>query len=154
MTAVEKSVEQLACFNFNLIESVCLRMVLIGQSSDLQHVLVPGELLSPSSLDAIDEVVGVGEEGAAASSSSAAAAADSDDSLLQSVSVPLVESIDEALVPDIIAGTAGASSVFQSAWVAPSSTPYDMNACSASSSSATDARLTFSPQFFFFFCLV
>ncbi|XP_023819026.1 baculoviral IAP repeat-containing protein 6 isoform X2 [Oryzias latipes] len=79
----------------------------------LQDIMA-GELLTPSSLDAIDEVVGVGEEAAAASSSSSSsAAADSDESLLQSV--PLVESIDEALVPDIIAGTAGASSVFQSA---------------------------------------
>lgn len=37
--------------------------------------------------------------------SSASAAADSDDSLSQPSSIALVESIDEALVPDIIAGT-------------------------------------------------
>lgn len=37
--------------------------------------------------------------------SCASAAADSDDSLSQPSSIALVESIDEALVPDIIAGT-------------------------------------------------
>lgn len=76
----------------------------------------PGELLSPGSLDVMDEVA-VGEEAGASSSS---AGADSDDSLPQAAPIPLVESIDEALVPDIIAGTTGTSSVFQSAWVAPS----------------------------------
>jgi len=65
----------------------------------------------------MDEVVVVGEEAGASSST---AGADSDDSLPQSAPIPLVESIDEALVPDIIAGTTGTSSVFQSAWVAPS----------------------------------
>lgn len=72
-----------------------------------------GELLSPVSLDGIDEVVVAEEAGA----SSSAAGADSDDSLPQPPTIPLVESIDEGLVPDIIAGTAGTSSVFQSAWV-------------------------------------
>lgn len=75
---------------------------------------IPGELLSPASLDAMDEVVVVCEEAGASSSS---AVADSEDSLSQPASIPLVESIDEALVPDIIAGTTGTSSEFQSAWV-------------------------------------
>ncbi|KAM9726353.1 LOW QUALITY PROTEIN: dual E2 ubiquitin-conjugating enzyme/E3 ubiquitin-protein ligase BIRC6 [Menidia menidia] len=66
----------------------------------LQDILA-GELLSPGSLDAMDEVGGGEEAGA---SSSSAAGADSDDSLPQAASIPLVESIDEALVPDIIAG--------------------------------------------------
>lgn len=60
----------------------------------------------------MDEVAGAEDAGASSSS----AGADSDDSLPQPAAVPLVESIDEALVPDIIAGTAGGSSVFQSAW--------------------------------------
>lgn len=72
-----------------------------------------GELLSPVSLDGLDEVVAAEEAGA----SSSAVGADSDDSLPQPPTIPLVESIDEGLVPDIIAGTAGTSSVFQSAWV-------------------------------------
>ncbi|XP_061601104.1 baculoviral IAP repeat-containing protein 6 isoform X2 [Cololabis saira] len=76
----------------------------------LQDILA-GELLSPGSLDSMEDVVG-DEAGA---SSSSAAAADPDDALLQPAPVPLVESIDEALVPDIIAGTAGTSSLFQSA---------------------------------------
>lgn len=61
----------------------------------------------------MDEVVVAEEAGA----SSSAVGADSDDSLAQPPTIPLVESIDEGLVPDIIAGTAGTSSVFQSAWV-------------------------------------
>ncbi|XP_063347269.1 baculoviral IAP repeat-containing protein 6 isoform X5 [Pelmatolapia mariae] len=76
----------------------------------LQDILA-GELLSPGSLDVMDEVV-VGEE---AGTSSSSAGADSEDSLSQPAPIPLVESIDEALVPDIIAGTTGTSSVFQSA---------------------------------------
>lgn len=80
----------------------------------LEHVFFSGELLSPGSLDVMDEVV-VGEE---AGTSSSSAGADSEDSLSQTAPIPLVESIDEALVPDIIAGTTGTSSVFQSAWVA------------------------------------
>lgn len=56
--------------------------------------------------------VAVGEEAGASSSS---AGADSDDALPQPAPIPLVESIDEALVPDIIAGTTGTPSVFQSA---------------------------------------
>lgn len=59
----------------------------------------PGEQLSSVPLDVMEEVVV--EPGA----SSASAAADSDDSLSQPSSIALVESIDEALVPDIIAGT-------------------------------------------------
>lgn len=61
----------------------------------------------------MDEVVVAEEAGA----SSSTAGADSDDSLPQPPTIPLVESIDEGLVPDIIAGTTGTSSVFQSAWV-------------------------------------
>ncbi|XP_032409947.1 baculoviral IAP repeat-containing protein 6 isoform X3 [Xiphophorus hellerii] len=76
----------------------------------LQDILA-GELMSPGSLDAMEEVV-VGEEAGASSSS---AVADSDDSLAQPSTIPLVETIDEALVPDIIAGTTGTSTVFQSA---------------------------------------
>lgn len=59
----------------------------------------------------MDEVVG--EEAGASSSS---VGADLDDAQPQPAPIPLVESIDEALVPDIIAGAAN-SSVFQSAWV-------------------------------------
>ncbi|KAM4590981.1 dual E2 ubiquitin-conjugating enzyme/E3 ubiquitin-protein ligase BIRC6 [Odontesthes bonariensis] len=73
----------------------------------LQDILA-GELLSPGSLDAMDEVVVVGEEAGASSST---AGADSDDSLPLSASIPLVESIDEALVPDIIAGAPPLSSL-------------------------------------------
>ena len=60
--------------------------------------------MSPVSLDGMDEVVC--EEACASSSS---VGADSDDSLPQPSSIPLVESIDEAMVPDIISGTAGFS---------------------------------------------
>ncbi|KAK5907970.1 hypothetical protein CgunFtcFv8_016068 [Champsocephalus gunnari] len=76
----------------------------------LQDILA-GELLSPGSLDGIDDGA-CGEEAGASSSS---AGADSDDCLPQPPPIPLIESIDEALVPDIIAGTTGASSIFQSA---------------------------------------
>ncbi|KAM3863276.1 dual E2 ubiquitin-conjugating enzyme/E3 ubiquitin-protein ligase BIRC6 [Diretmus argenteus] len=76
----------------------------------LQDILA-GELLSPGSLDVMDEVA-VGEE---AGASSSLAGLDSDDSLPQPAPIPLLESIDEALAPDIIAGTPGTSSVFQSA---------------------------------------
>uniref|UniRef100_A0A3Q3LP29 Dual E2 ubiquitin-conjugating enzyme/E3 ubiquitin-protein ligase BIRC6 n=1 Tax=Mastacembelus armatus TaxID=205130 RepID=A0A3Q3LP29_9TELE len=72
----------------------------------LQDILA-GELLSPGSLDVMDEVV-VGEEAGASPSS---AGADSDDSLPQPTPIPLVESIDEALVPDIIAGAPPLSSL-------------------------------------------
>ncbi|XP_035519765.1 baculoviral IAP repeat-containing protein 6 [Morone saxatilis] len=72
----------------------------------LQDILA-GELLSPGSLDVMDEVA-LGEEAGASSSS---AGADSDDSLPQPAPIPLVESIDEALVPDIIAGAPPLSSL-------------------------------------------
>ncbi|KAM4615408.1 dual E2 ubiquitin-conjugating enzyme/E3 ubiquitin-protein ligase BIRC6 [Polymixia lowei] len=72
----------------------------------LQDILA-GELLSPGSLDAMDEVA-AGEEAGASSSS---AGADSDDSLPQAAPIPLVESIDEALAPDIIAGAPPLSSL-------------------------------------------
>lgn len=84
-----------------------------------------GELLSPGSLDVMDEVAG-GEDAGASSSS---AGADSDDSLPQPAPIPLVESIDEALVPDIISGTTGTSSVFQSAWVAPTTLQHFTHRC-------------------------
>ncbi|KAM4600039.1 dual E2 ubiquitin-conjugating enzyme/E3 ubiquitin-protein ligase BIRC6 isoform 3-T3 [Fundulus diaphanus] len=77
----------------------------------LQDILA-GELMSPGSLDSMEEVVVVGDEAGASSSS---AVPDSDDSLAQPPSIPLVETIDEALVPDIIAGTPATSTVFQSA---------------------------------------
>uniref|UniRef100_A0A3Q3KMW9 Dual E2 ubiquitin-conjugating enzyme/E3 ubiquitin-protein ligase BIRC6 n=1 Tax=Monopterus albus TaxID=43700 RepID=A0A3Q3KMW9_MONAL len=72
----------------------------------LQDILA-GELLSPGSLDIMDEGA-VGDEAGASSSS---AGADSDDSLPQPAPIPLVESIDEALVPDIIAGAPPLSSL-------------------------------------------
>lgn len=58
----------------------------------------------------MDEVVVGGEDTGASSST---AGVDLEDSLPQPPSIPLVESIDEALVPDMIAGTTGTSSVFQ-----------------------------------------
>lgn len=90
-----------------------LHYLQIYERLSVNFIVLPGELLSPGSLDAMDDVA-VGEEAGASSSS---AGADSDDSLPQPAPIPLVESIDEALVPDIIAGTTGTSSVFQSAWV-------------------------------------
>lgn len=71
-------------------------------------LLSPGEQLSSVSLDPMEEVVGV-EAGA----SSASAAPDCDDSLSQPSSIALVESIDEALVPDIIAGATTSKQCFQ-----------------------------------------
>uniref|UniRef100_A0AAX7SCW2 Dual E2 ubiquitin-conjugating enzyme/E3 ubiquitin-protein ligase BIRC6 n=1 Tax=Astatotilapia calliptera TaxID=8154 RepID=A0AAX7SCW2_ASTCA len=72
----------------------------------LQDILA-GELLSPGSLDVMDEVVVCEEAG----TSSSSAGADSEDSLSQPAPIPLVESIDEALVPDIIAGAPPLSSL-------------------------------------------
>ncbi|XP_020337304.1 baculoviral IAP repeat-containing protein 6 isoform X16 [Oncorhynchus kisutch] len=71
----------------------------------LQDILA-GELLSPGSLDGMDEGA-VGEEAGASSS----AGIDSDDSLAQPTPIPLVETIDEALSPDIIAGAPPLSSL-------------------------------------------
>uniref|UniRef100_H3CIY4 Dual E2 ubiquitin-conjugating enzyme/E3 ubiquitin-protein ligase BIRC6 n=1 Tax=Tetraodon nigroviridis TaxID=99883 RepID=H3CIY4_TETNG len=71
----------------------------------LQDILTAGEQLSSVSLDAMEEVVV--EPGA----SSASAAPDCDDSLSQPTPIALVESIDEALVPDIIAGAPPLSSL-------------------------------------------
>ncbi|KAM8852773.1 dual E2 ubiquitin-conjugating enzyme/E3 ubiquitin-protein ligase BIRC6 isoform 1-T1 [Synchiropus picturatus] len=76
----------------------------------LQDIL-SGELLSPGMMDVMDEVA-VGEEVGASCS---LVVTDPEDSLPQPTPIPLVESIDEALVPDIIAGTPGTPSVFQSA---------------------------------------
>ncbi|XP_046884773.1 baculoviral IAP repeat-containing protein 6 isoform X4 [Hypomesus transpacificus] len=75
----------------------------------LQDILA-GELLSPGSLEGMDEGA-LGEEAGASSSS---AGADSDDAMPQPQAVPLVETMDDALGPDIVAGTLG-TSVFQSA---------------------------------------
>lgn len=72
----------------------------------LSRAVLPGELLSPGSLDEVAAAEEVGP-------SSSSLGADSDDSLPQPAAFPLVESIDEALVPDIIAGTTGISSVLQ-----------------------------------------
>ncbi|KAG9344610.1 hypothetical protein JZ751_011282 [Albula glossodonta] len=69
--------------------------------------ILAGELLSPVSLEGMEEGA-VGEE-------AGASAVDSDDSLPQPTPIPLVETMDEALAPDIISGTPGTSSVFQSA---------------------------------------
>lgn len=63
----------------------------------------------------VDGMEGAGADEAGAASSSVMA--DTDDSLLQPTPIPLVETIDEPLGPDIIAGTPGTSSVFQSALV-------------------------------------
>lgn len=76
--------------------------------------LFSGELLSPVCGDGM-EGAGADEAGAASSS----VVVDSDDSLPQPTPIPLVETIDEPLGPDIIAGTPGTSSVFQSALVTP-----------------------------------
>lgn len=96
-------------------------VILISPSTNLvlSCPLSSGELLSPGSLDGMDEGA-VGEEAGASSSS---AGIDSD-SLAQPTPIPLVETIDEALAPDIIAGTPGTSSVFQSALVGQSLTTF------------------------------
>ncbi|XP_061083476.1 baculoviral IAP repeat-containing protein 6 isoform X4 [Conger conger] len=69
--------------------------------------ILAGELLSPVSLEGMEEGA-VGEE-------AGPSAVDSDDSLPQPTPIPLVETMDEALAPDMISGTPGTSSVFQSA---------------------------------------
>ncbi|XP_028844057.1 baculoviral IAP repeat-containing protein 6 isoform X2 [Denticeps clupeoides] len=74
----------------------------------LQDILA-GELLSPMSLEGMEEGA-VGDEAGASSSS-----VDPDDALPQPTPIPLVETIDDTLTPDILAGTPGSSSVFQSA---------------------------------------
>lgn len=55
----------------------------------------------------------VGEEAGASCSS---AVADSDDTLAQPPPIPLVETMDDALVPDMMAGAPGGSAAFQSRW--------------------------------------
>lgn len=92
-------------------QSISLSLDSTSAANTEQSELSAGELLSPASLDGMDEVAIAEEAGA----SSSAAGADSDDSLPQPPTIPLVESIDEGLVPDIIAGTAGTPSVFHSA---------------------------------------
>ncbi|XP_077439054.1 dual E2 ubiquitin-conjugating enzyme/E3 ubiquitin-protein ligase BIRC6 isoform X1 [Vanacampus margaritifer] len=72
----------------------------------LQDILA-GELMSPGSLDVMDEVT-VAEEAGASSSS---VGVEPDDPLPQPTPIPLVESIDETLVPDIIAGAPPLSSL-------------------------------------------
>ncbi|KAJ8248503.1 hypothetical protein GJAV_G00242730 [Gymnothorax javanicus] len=69
--------------------------------------ILAGELLSSVSLEGMEEGA-VGEE-------AGASAVDSDDSLPQPTPIPLVETMDEPLAPDMISGTPGTSSVFQSA---------------------------------------
>lgn len=88
-----------------------------------------GELLSPTSLEGMDEGAAMGEEAgaAAAACASASTSAEPEETLAQPSPLPLVESIDEALAPDIIAGTPGSSSsVFQSALVGPSVTTFPL----------------------------
>ncbi|XP_066552631.1 baculoviral IAP repeat-containing protein 6 isoform X3 [Amia ocellicauda] len=65
--------------------------------------ILAGELLSPVSVEVMEEGA-VGEE-------AGASAGDSDDSLQQPTPIPLVETIDEALTPDIIAGAPPLSSL-------------------------------------------
>ncbi|MFT7805918.1 baculoviral IAP repeat-containing protein 6 isoform X6 [Arapaima gigas] len=65
--------------------------------------ILAGELLSPATLEGMEEGA-VGEE-------AGTSAVDSDDSLAQPTALPLVESIDEALAPDIIAGAPPLSSL-------------------------------------------
>ncbi|XP_076848185.1 LOW QUALITY PROTEIN: dual E2 ubiquitin-conjugating enzyme/E3 ubiquitin-protein ligase BIRC6 [Brachyhypopomus gauderio] len=72
----------------------------------LQDILA-GELLSPVGLDGMEEGA-VGEDPGTASSS---AGADSDDSLPQATPLTLVETIDEPLGPDLIAGAPPLSSL-------------------------------------------
>uniref|UniRef100_A0A673KNA8 Dual E2 ubiquitin-conjugating enzyme/E3 ubiquitin-protein ligase BIRC6 n=1 Tax=Sinocyclocheilus rhinocerous TaxID=307959 RepID=A0A673KNA8_9TELE len=71
----------------------------------LQDILA-GELLSPVCVDGM-EGAGADEAGAASSS----VVVDSDDSLPQPTPIPLVETIDEPLGPDIIAGAPPLSSL-------------------------------------------
>ncbi|XP_060789216.1 baculoviral IAP repeat-containing protein 6 isoform X7 [Neoarius graeffei] len=82
----------------------------------LQDILA-GELMSPVCVDVMEEGA-VGDEGAVSSSSSSSSAVvvlDSEDSLAPPTPLTLVETIDEPLGPDLIAGTPGSSSAFQSA---------------------------------------
>ncbi|XP_030643061.1 baculoviral IAP repeat-containing protein 6 [Chanos chanos] len=71
----------------------------------LQDILA-GELLSPMSLDGMEEGAVAEEVGASSS-----VGVDSDDSLPQPTPLPLVETIDEPLAPDIIAGAPPLSSL-------------------------------------------
>lgn len=87
-----------------------------------------------------------GEE--AGASSSSAGADSSDDSLPQPAPIPLVDSIDEALAPDIIAGTPGTSSVFQSALVGP---PVTQHILQNTTHNFPHKSLTFSNQDAFVF---
>ncbi|KAJ8014186.1 hypothetical protein DPEC_G00037640 [Dallia pectoralis] len=72
----------------------------------LQDILA-GELLSPGSLDGMDE----GASGEEAGASSSSAGIDSDDSLAQPTPIPLVETMEDALAPEIIAGAPPLSSL-------------------------------------------
>ncbi|XP_035256804.1 baculoviral IAP repeat-containing protein 6 [Anguilla anguilla] len=65
--------------------------------------ILAGELLSPVSLEGMEEGA-VGEE-------AGASAGDSDDSLPQPTPIPLVETMDEALAPDMISGAPPLSSL-------------------------------------------
>uniref|UniRef100_A0AAV2JLI0 Dual E2 ubiquitin-conjugating enzyme/E3 ubiquitin-protein ligase BIRC6 n=1 Tax=Knipowitschia caucasica TaxID=637954 RepID=A0AAV2JLI0_KNICA len=74
--------------------------------------ILGGELQAPVGLDSMDDMVAPED---AASTSSAGGSVESDEPLPPSV-VPLVESIDDGLVPDILSGTQhNNSTVFQSA---------------------------------------
>ncbi|XP_062862910.1 baculoviral IAP repeat-containing protein 6 isoform X2 [Trichomycterus rosablanca] len=80
----------------------------------LQDILA-GELMSPGGVDVMEEGA-VGDEAAASSSSSSSAVADPDDPLPQPTPLALVDTMDEPLGPDLIAGTHhGSASAFQSA---------------------------------------
>lgn len=106
----------LTCMLQDIISGTVFRSVLnnvVFEFGD-QCCAFAGELLSPVCVDGM-EGPGADEAGAASSS----VVVDSDDSLPQPTPIPLVETIDEPLGPDIIAGTPGTSSVFQSALVTP-----------------------------------
>ncbi|XP_069036040.1 baculoviral IAP repeat-containing protein 6 isoform X3 [Lepisosteus oculatus] len=65
--------------------------------------ILAGELMSPVSVEVMEDGA-IGEE-------TGASAGDSDDSLQQPTAIPLVETIDEALAPDIISGAPPLSSL-------------------------------------------
>ena len=106
----------------NLISDITVLVFLLK----VQCVVSSGENaeLQPSEFPSLDK----GEEaGAAAACASACAGAEPEEALAQPSPLPLVESIDEALAPDLIAGTPGSSSsVFQSALVFPSVTTFPL----------------------------
>uniref|UniRef100_H2L8M7 Baculoviral IAP repeat containing 6 n=1 Tax=Oryzias latipes TaxID=8090 RepID=H2L8M7_ORYLA len=86
-----------------------LLLLLVGTDFNRGDISWGGAWAQYSLTCMLQDIMAGEEAAAASSSSSSSAAADSDESLLQSV--PLVESIDEALVPDIIAGAPPLSSL-------------------------------------------